>query len=293
MRVCFLSEKLCALKIGGAYLGFVDGFERTTELDPKDGLFCELSPCDGEFLPLCFRFDEAFLLSPPPQAELYYTEQGVAVYLSGFLRADQTLRVLKQERLGGSLFTLTRQGKLQLALDNETGFHLTELPDCFETCTFSARREGFLLTAPTAFALLSHSGELLLLNEGTLLESGETLKAEVPFHDSLGHTALCEWREGKLVNCSIRAAGEPTPATFALALFESALIGADVRPFLSDALAQKAGSLKEYLGDFRSIVLTDSPEKVGLVYPRKERVFDVRYYSVELSDGKISNIKPL
>ena len=271
MRVCFLSEKLCALKIGGAYLGFVDGFERTTELDPKDGLFCELSPCGGEFLPLCFRFDEAFLLSPPPQAELYYTEQGVAVYLSGFLRADQTLRVLKQERFGGSLFTLTRQGKLQLALDNETGFHLTELPDCFETCTFSANREGFLLTAPTAFALLSHS----------------------PFHDSLGHTALCEWREGKLVNCSIRAAGEPTPATFALALFESALIGADVRPFLSDALAQKAGSLKEYLGDFRSVVLTDSPEKVGLVYPRKERVFDVRYYSVELSDGKISNIKPL
>ena len=95
------------------------------------------------------------------------------------------------------------------------------------------------------------------------------------------------------MNCSIRAAGEPTPATFALALFESALIGADARPFLSDALAEKTSSLKEYLGDFRSVVLTGSPEKVGLVYRRKERVFDVRYYEVELTGGKISNLRPV
>ncbi len=293
MRVYFLAEKLCFLTINGMNLGLVDGFERTAELDPKDGLSCLVTPCGGEFLPFGFCLDENFLLSPPPQAELYYTENGVAVYFCRFLRADQSLRVLRQERLGGSLLTLTVQGKLQLTLENETGFHLTELPDALEKGAFSARREGFLLAAENCFALLSRTGEIVLFSEGKVLENGETLKAEVPFHDSLGHTAVCEWQDGKLVRCSIRAAGEAASSTFVLALFESALIGADVRPFLSDALAEKADSLKAYLGDYRSVVLTDAPEKVGLVYRRRERVFDVRYFTAELTDGKVSNIKPI
>ncbi len=279
--------------INGMYLGLVDGFERTTELCPCDGLWCAVTPCGGEFQPFGFRFDEDFLLSPPPFVRLYYTEKGVAVYFCRFLRADQSLRVLRQERLAGSLLTLTLQGKLQLALENETGFHLTDLPDRLESSVFSVRREGFLLTADDAFALLSRGGELLLFSEGKVLESRETLDAEVPFHDSLGHTAVCRWRDGALESCSIRAAGTPTPATYALALFESALIGADVRPYLDDALAEKADSLKEYLGDYRSVVLTEDPARVGLVYPRRERVFDVRYFTVESKQGKISNITPV
>ena len=293
MRVYFLSEKLCSLMISGMYVGLVDGFERTAELDPADGLWCAVSPCGGEYLPFGFRFDDDFLLSPPPQAELYYTENGVAVRLCGFLRADQSLQVLRQERLGGSLLTLTMQGKLQLALENEAGFFLVDLPDGLAQCRISARREGFLLEGGQGFVLLSRTGEKLLVSEGKVLGNGDVLKAEVPFHDSMGHTALCEWTDGKLTGCAIRAAGEPAAATFALALFESALIGADVRPFLSDALAEKADTLKEYLGDYRSVVLTGDPAKVGLVYRRKERVYDVRYFSVEVTDGKISNIKPL
>ncbi len=292
MRVYFLSEKLCSLTVNGMYVGLVDGFERTLELDPKDGLSCSVLPCGGEFLPFGFCLDERFLCSPPPQTELYYTEKGLAIYFCRFLRADQSLRVVRQERLGGTLLTLTVQGKVQLALENETGFHLTELPDEFETCSFSARRDGFLLAGKECFALLSRSGELLLLSAGKVLENGETLKAQVPFRDSMGHTAVCEWREGKLVSSSIRAAGEPVPATFALALFESALIGADVRPFLAEDLAEKADSLKEYLGDYRSVVLTGEADRIGLVYKRKERVFDVRYFTVEIKDGKVSNIKP-
>ena len=66
-----------------------------------------------------------------------------------------------------------------------------------------------------------------------------------------------------------------------------------MRPFLCEELAAKADSLKEYLGDYRSVTLTETPEKVGLIYPRKEHVFDVRYYTVEITDGKISNLRPL
>ncbi len=280
------------MRMNGVHLGLVDGFERSTQLQPSDGVFCELLPSGG-FLPVRFSFDEAFLLDPPPQIRLYYTENAVAVYAYNFLRADQTMRVLWQERLSDCLLTLFLQGKLLLDLQNETGFHLLELPDALETCKVKAHAEGILLEAENAFLLLKRDGTALVRSEGRVLQSEGTLKAEIPFHDSSGHSAVCEWKNGELTACSIRTAREPTAATFALALFESALIGADILPFLSPALEKKADSLKEYLGDYRSVVLTAEPDKVGLVYARKERIFDVRYFRVETQDGKVSNIKPL
>ena len=291
MRVFFLSEIPCALSIVGAHLGLVDGFERSVELDPASALFCELIP-SGEFLPVRFVFSEKFLMNPPPQIRLYYTENAVAVYACGFLRADQSLHILWQKRFGSALLTLAVQGKLQLFFDFG-GAKIIDLPENLADCDVEQLPDGFLLRGKTAFALLSLSGELLLCHEGTVISADGALKAEIPFHDCMGHTALCEWTGGKLTSCSIRTAFEPTEATFALALFESTLIGANPTPFLADNLLEKASSLRDYLGEFVSVVLTDKRDKVGLVYERGERVFDVRYFKVELCEGKISNILPL
>ncbi len=292
MRVFFLAETPCGLSVGGEYLGIADGFERSAALDPE-GLWCKFEPC-GDRLPISFLLDEDLLFAPPPQIEVYHTERGVALYARGFLPADQSLKVLRQERLGGALLTLMRQGRLQLALENETGAHLTELDEALCGSVFSARREGFLLRAENAFALLSRRGEILLFSEGKAQETGDTLEAEVPLHDCLGRTALCKWRDGKLVERTLRGAEKAEGAVFPLAFFESVLIGADAAPYLSGSLAQKAGLLKEYLGDFCAVTPTETPEKVGLVYRRRERVYDVRYFlAVPDSDGKIQNIKPL
>ncbi|MCI9504714.1 MAG: hypothetical protein HFE26_04880 [Clostridia bacterium] len=289
MRVYFLSEKTCALLVNGVYLGMADGFERTAEIDPADGVFCEMKP--SGYLPVSFRFDEEFLFAPPPQIKLYFTPDAVAVYACDFLRQDQSLKVLWQKRLADTRFTLTVQGKVTLNMENETGFHLVSLPDAFESSAVKAHADGFVLECETAFALVGRDGTLLLLSEGRIVKTEPSLKAEIPFHDSLGHTAVCTYEGGKLTDCAIRSVREPTEATFALALFESALIGADCAPYLSGALRSKAGALKEFLGNFRSVVLTDRPDRVGLVFPRKERVYDVKYFRVETADGKVSNIR--
>lgn len=288
MQVIFLAEKPCALTVNGAYFGMADGFERRAELDVKDGLFCEFLP--SGYLPVGFRLDEAFLLSPPPQIDLYFVKSGVAIYCHNFVRSDPTLTVLWQERLGENLLTLCMQGRLQLNLENRTGFHIIPLPEEFETCKPCLAGGEILLEGKNCFAVLSPEGKLLLLTEGEISERGETLKAEIPFFDSMGHTAVIERKGGKLISCSIRSRFAPTERTFALALFESALIGADVTPFLADNLKEKAGSLKKFLGKYTSVVLTDDPTLTGLVFERKPRVFDVRYFRVTLEDGKIANI---
>lgn len=290
MRVYFLSEKLAALSVNGLFLGTVDGFERSAELDPKDACFIECKPM-GPFLPVRFCFDEAFLISPPPQIELYYTRDGVAVYCKNFLREDAAMRVVRQERIAGARLTLYVQGKVQLSLESENGFFLVDLPDAFEDAAISASGENFLIEGENAFRLLSRSGETLISSEGKVTERGQTVRAEVPFRDSLGHIAVCAWENGKLTSFSLRARQTPTAATYALALFESVLVGADPAPYLSDELAEKADALKEFLGDFLSVVPYETPEEVGLVYKRKENVFDLRYFRVTEEDGKIANIE--
>lgn len=291
MRVFFLSEQPCALSVGGAYLGIVDGFERSVELDPADRLFCELVPAEN-FLPVRFWLDENFLISPPPRIELYYTETAVCIRAVDFLRADQTLRVLWQKRFKNALLTLTMQGKLQLFFGG-TVSRLLDLPDCLSDCDAEETALGYLLRGKSAFCLVSFDGELEVVSEGNVLACEKTLKAEIPFHDSLLHTAVCEWERGKLVSCLVRTPNPLAPASYALALFESALIGADCAPFLCPALEEKASSLKEYLGNFCSVVLCDKPDKIGLVYKRSERVYEVRYFCVETEKEKISNIRPL
>lgn len=288
MRVFFLSEKRCALFFGGVFLGTADGFERSAELDPADRIFCELQA--PGCAPESFVFDEAFLFAPPPPFELYFSRGTVTVYCRSFARADPSLTVVRQERVNGALFTLCMQGRLQLNMENETGFHILPLPERFMNCTFRACGEDFLLEGSGTFALIKRDGTVRIRAEGRVLECGETLVAEIAFRDSGGHTAIAEWRDGELLRYTVRTAREPTETTFALALFESVLIGADCTPFLADALKPKAGALRAYLGDFSDVALTARQDVVGLVYPRKERVFDVRYFRVTLEDGKIANI---
>lgn len=289
MRVIFLAEKPCALTVNGAFLGTVDGFERCAEVDPSDGVFCEFLPVG--YAPVRFRLDEEFLADPPEQVRLYFIRRGVAIHCHSFVKSDVSLTVLWQERVGGSLLTLCMQGKLQLKIENETGLHVLSLPEEMIDCRPYVCGEELLLEGSEGFVLLGRDGSLRVRTEGKVLERGRTLRAEVPFRDSLAHTAVMEWRDGVLIGCTIRSKKEPTEATFALALFESVLIGADPAPYLSDTLKGKAGSLREFLGRYTSVVLTEDPSLVGLVFERRPRIYDVRYFRVTVTDGKISNIK--
>ena len=274
--------------MNGIYLGMIDGFERSVEI-PDDNIYAEIAA--SGYHPLRFCINQDFLFSPPPHINLYYTENAVALYAFGFQREDQTLTVLSQEQLGGTLFTLYRQGEVYLRYENGKT-HLIPLDDRFEKCKIKEIKDGYLLTGAGAFLLLRRNGTVLVRSEGEVIEAGDNLKAEIPFHDMMGHTVVSEWRGGELVSSSVRAKRTPTETTYALALFECVNIGVDPSPYLHEKIRDKADSLKEFLGDYRSVVPTDSPEKVGLVYERKERVFDVRYFYITLEDGKIANIAP-
>lgn len=276
------------LFLGGIALGTVDLFERTCEIDPADEIFCEIKA--SGYTTVSFVFNEEFLLNPPPQVRLYFTQGAVALYACDFVRADPSMRVVCQERFADCRLTLFLQGRLQLELSRGASLSLLTLPDYLETGKIFRTGRDFLVESDEGFALVSESGKLITASRGKVIEKSGRLIAELPMGDSMGHTAVCSYINGAMSECKIRTRYEPNEATFALALFESALIGAEITPFLSENLLAKAGALKEFLGNYVSVVLSDIPTRVGLVYPRKERVFDVRYFVVSVEQGKITNI---
>ena len=288
MRVFFCADLACAFFVNGIHLGLVDGFERSVELEPADGLFCEFKAAG--YAPVRFRLDEDFLFAPPDGVELYFFGGAVMVHIKDFLRADPSLRVVWQKKLSGATFTLCVQGRVTLNLESPRGFFQIPLPFSFERSELSQAGALFLLESPTAFALFDDGGNVRALSDGKVAERGARVTADIPLHDSLGHTVRRTWENGAAGACTVRAAREPTAATFALAFFESILTGCDPTPFLAPALVPKTALLRQFLGDFRAVVLTERTDVTGLVYARKARVFDVRRFRVTFEEGKIANI---
>lgn len=300
MKIYFLSSQPCSLTLGGVYFGLVNGFERFIEISPKDNLFAQFTP-EGA-LPVGFFVTENLRFSPPDFCEVYLLKDGVAVYVKEFPPADFTLKVIAQRRFSRALATVFKQGALQLSLETEKGVFLFPLDSAFAECEILEESGMFFVKGKGALAAFTAGGKRVFFEKilSCKIENG-TLNATMPLSDSLKRIADGEWSitEDELFQTafSIRQAEENKSSEEVLkellpyAFFESVLIGADVFEMLSEPLKERAEELKTFLGDFVSVVLTKEANVCGLVRKKSERLFEVSYYSVEIENGKITDIR--
>ena len=309
MKVYFLSSKPCILTLNGAYFGLTDTFERYAEISPTDNLFAEFTPENGQ--PIRFFLNENIRLNPPDRCEIYLLKDGLAVYAKDFPSTDLTLRVIAQERESDMLVTVFSQGGVQVSIESGKGFFLSTLPPSFETCALKFYHDFILISSPTQIALYNRRGERLLLEyvNDFSFENGN-LTATLPLSDSLNRKAECVWtleddkakqtqftivQQTKISLTENTIDDEPIgrfrDEILPYAFLESALLGLDCSAFLCDELKEKAESIKTFLGDYQSVVLTKTPSVCGLVRKKADRLFEVDEYFVELSNGKITDVK--
>ena len=166
-------------------------------------------------------------------------------------------------------------------------------------------QQGLGKQDPNAIAVYTLLGERTLL-ENTIscsIEAGK-LNATLPLSDSLGRVANCEWEMSEQgltrTKCALSQArtlnGENDIETIQaellpFAFFESILLGANYLSFLSDDLESQAEKLKEYLGEFCAVTLTNNPNVCGLVSKKAERLFEIINYAVSIENGKITDIR--
>ena len=136
-----------------------------------------------------------------------------------------------------------------------------------------------------------------LLNEryDSFEVDGNSLRALLPLQDSKRRKARCAWEFGggcrRTEFTLLQPPEEDRVGLIAYAFFESVLIGADFTSFLSDGLIPDAERIRAFLGDFIAVTLTDEPTVCGIVRKKRERLFTVDCFSVEIQNGKIIDVK--
>ncbi len=297
MKIYFLSSQPCALTLNGAFFGVTDTFERSAELALADGVYAKFSPEGAQ--PIGFFITEALLHTPPVGCEVYLLKEGVAVYARDFPPADFTLSPVAQKEEGGLLVTVYKQGHLQLSVQSPQGFFNAYLPPSFASCSIVLHRGCILLFGEKTLGVYTTACEKLLLEQYLDYELTEKgLNATLPLADSLQRVADCAWsldeRACVLQSFTLRqphGQKELPQGLLAYAFFESVLLKGSFRALLSEELQTDCERILAFLGDFIAVTLTAEPNTCGLVRKKAERLFTVDYFSVELADGKIVDIK--
>ena len=301
MKIYFLSSQPCALSVNGCYFGLCDQFERFAELSLQENNYILFQPQSANAIG--FFLNEDIRFTAPQGCEVYLLPDGICIFARDFPPNDFSLRVYAQLRDGNTLATLYQQGAVQVSIESDFGFFISTLPPSFCNSNLVFHEELLFVDGRTQLAIFNKKGEKLL-QESILsysVEQGE-LRLEFPLSECLGRVAKCRYsiRNGDLqrIEFSLLQTQSITGQTENLrnellpfAFFESVLIGADFKRFLSDELQTKADDLPAFLGNFTAVCVTKSPNVCGLVRRKGKDVFTVEYYAVEVKEGKIVDVK--
>lgn len=308
MRIYFLSARTAGLKLNGAYLGLIDGFEKFVDVKAGETILAEAVP-DGGFMPLNFFIDEAFFENPPDFADVYLTGGDAVIYLSRYRPRENKLEVVAQTEFRGGLYTLFLNGGGVYLNIEKAVCNLHNLPAKFANGKFKEATIGnhpaLVLEGDGCIAVFSESGEKVFINPAESWKCGDKLEITVNFFTCAGSKAHCTFGfdgiKMTLEKSETREYMPPNREILHFAFFESVLTRGDFTRYLSDGLLPDAARLPEFLGDFTDVTIPYSRfyekhgdiKAAGLVYPVKDNLFEVKYFAVEFDGEKISNIYQL
>ncbi len=307
MLFYFLTRTPAVLKLNGQYAGITDMFERRIEADPRENILAEIVP--GENLqPVNFFLNEKLLIEPPDYLDVYLCGGDAYIYVNRFESRDARINVMLQRRFAGNLVTVFSRGETYLTTEGET-LSLTPLGFGFKSPEAEEKTLAGLpvlcIKSGKAMIVLSAKGEIIFSNEVVSAEFGEKLKVSAEFATCTAARADCEYDyDGEkltLISGKTTETVPPDENILCFAFFESVLTYGDFEKYLSPALLPGAGNLREYLGGFTGV--TVPPEKfylarpdvkaAGLVYPKRANLYEIKYFAVDLKDGKVDNVYPV
>ena len=295
------------LKLNGLYAGGTDMFERHIEVDLGDSVLAEIVP--GENLqPVNFFLNEKLLREPPDFMDVYLAQDEAIIYVRRFESRDSRINIIFQARFEGNLVTVFSQGEVYLSVEGKN-YVLTALGTRFkEVRTEEKRLAGYPVLAiwgGEGLVVISHMGAVIFTNEVIFAEFDNTFKTAIRFETCTAALANCEYSyDGEkltLISSRTEETEPPNGKILHFAFFESVMTFGDYEKYLSPELAPKADDIREYLGAFTGVTvpterfyaLHQNELAAGLVYPRNSNLYEIKYFAIQLKDGKVDNIYPV
>lgn len=305
MRLYFLSVRQAALKLDGAYLGIIDGFERFVDIEQGAKILAEVIPA-GDARPVSFFIDEELFKAPPDFADVYLCGGDAVIYISRYAARADKLKVIVQKEFCGGLVTLFLNGGGVYLNCEKASCNLYELSRGFENATMReeqiARRPVLLIEGEGCVAVVSENCRRVFYNPAESWQCGNDLTVTVNFNTCAGCRAVCTFAyDGETMTLKNSVTEErvpPSPAVMHFAFFECVMTHGNFAKYLSDELKSNADALPSFLGEFVDVTVPYSKfterhgdiKAAGLVYPISQNLFKVKYFAVDIKDGKIENI---
>ncbi len=305
MRAYFLSSVQAGLKLNGTYAGIIGSFEKFVDLDLGADILAEILP-EGDGDGVRFFINADLLKNPPDFMDVYLTDGDAVFYINRYPPRTKKLKVIAQERLGGTLCTLfTESGGVYLSCDGAS-CRLYELSASFENAGLKLGQIGgypvLLVDGKGCLAVVSDSGERVFYNPAESYSCGDILRVTVNFNTCAGCRAECEFdfdgQKMTLKNSVTRESVPVEPEIMHFAFFESVLTRGDFGKYLSDELKSKRDILPQFLGEYVDVSIPYAKfyerhgnlRAAGLVYPIKNNLFEIKYFAVDIENGLITNI---
>lgn len=306
MRIYFLSERCAALKLNGAYMGVIDSFERFVDVENGGKILAEVVP-DGDAMPLSFFIDDKLFSDPPDFLDVYLCGGDAVVYVSRFERRMREFKVVAQTNFCGGQYTLfLTDGRVYLNCERGTNCSLNELPRCCENANLTQNNIGgfpvLLVSGAGYLVIISEDGRRVFFNPSESFDCGDKLTVTVNFNTCAGCRAICTFgydgKEMTLENSRTEERVPPREDILHFAFFESVLTRGDFTKYLCDDLKKSSAALPGFLGEFVDVSVPYKKfyethgdiKAAGLVYPRSKNLFVVKYFAVDIENGKITNI---
>ncbi len=312
MYFYFSSDYPSALKLNGGYLGVIQNNIKTCELDLHSPTLIEVCPLIQGESPITFVLDDSF------NGEII----GASVtdlkggYLIKFCRTYRggEFCVLAQERFNDFGVTVFSDNGLKISIESQSDFFADNVfyaCDCAEIKTLSIDGEKIcaviLRGQKNLLFVYTVGGKINKVLEKAVDEFSfdNGLATTETFFDMAKHKITCEWtfKNGKLieknrtVNCGKQLSLENLPSKLVpFAFLEELLAGGDILPYLDGGVKENADKLYGFFGEFLGVMpppVFREIEQVGLIYKKTENSYFVEYFTFELLNKKICNIKKL
>lgn len=239
--------------------------------------------------------------------DVYLMEGEALIYIREYGNKNARLDVIYQTRFCGNLITLFSQGGIFLSVEGED-YNLLPLPARFSQVKTSEEKiAGYPVLSiygGNTLLIISEHGRRIFMNEIENAQFGSVLEITAAFETCTAAKAECVYAyDGEkltLVKSKTVETRPPEDNILHFAFFESVLICGDYKNYLSEDLKERANILKEYLGGFIGVTVPTESfyarhgeiKAAGLVFPKAVNLFEVKYYAVDMTEGKITNIYP-
>lgn len=310
MYYYFSSEFPSAIKLNGIYLGYITDTVKCIDVDAK-GAFIEICPTSQNCNAINFTLDDSFVQNPPTNVTVTDMKGG---YLIKFLRPnyDPNFKVICQQKFSDLVATLFNENGLKLSLETPTDFFADNF--CLQVKNGELIKTDVLGAPILCLRLLGEKQYLacylykekikkIFFDQIESFDFENGFSTTKKFVDIQKHTVTTEWqlKNDLLIVKSKTVQNAPSfnieklnAKLLPFAMLEELLVGGNVLPYLNEGMQQNAQKLKGYLGNFIGVMpppLFRSIDELGLVYPNGDRKYIVKYFTFELDDRKICNIK--